>query len=70
MSSVWGPLKLTFEQRCETLARIGYQSMDLPSAAQAPLMKKYGLTPGMMTGTGTSFQNGVIRKDIFAGRMA
>ena len=64
MSSVWGNSKLTFEQRCEALARIGYVSVDLPTAEQAPVMKKYGLTPGMMTGTGTSFQNGLIRREM------
>jgi hydroxypyruvate isomerase len=64
MTQVWTGSKLTFEQRCETLARIGYQSMDLPTADQAMIMKKYGLTPGMMTGTGTSFQNGLIRRDM------
>jgi hydroxypyruvate isomerase len=64
MPQVWGNSKLTFEQRCETLARIGYQSMDLPTPEQALLLKPYGLTPGMMTGTGTSFQNGLIRMDM------
>jgi hydroxypyruvate isomerase len=64
MTQVWTGSKLTFEQRCETLARIGYQSMDLPTADQAMIMKKYGLTPGMMTGTGTSFQNGLIRREM------
>jgi len=64
MSSVWGNSKLTFDQRCETLARIGYVSMDLPTAAEAPQLKKYGLTPGMMTGTGSSFQNGIIRREM------
>jgi hydroxypyruvate isomerase len=64
MSSVWGTTKLTFDERCQTLARIGYQSIDLPTEEQATAMKKYGLTPGMMTGTGTSFQNGIIRKEM------
>jgi hydroxypyruvate isomerase len=64
MASVWGTTKQTFEQRCETLARMGYQAMDLPTPEQAPLLKKYGLSPGMMTGTGTSFQNGLIRKEM------
>src|SRR5689334_1090296 len=64
MASVWGDTKLTFEQRCETLQRIGYQGIDLPTADQAVVMKKYGLTPGMMTGAGTSFQNGLIRKEM------
>jgi hydroxypyruvate isomerase len=64
MTSVWGNSKSSFEERCETLARIGYQSMDLPTPEQALVMKKYGLTPGMMIGTGSSFQNGLIRKEM------
>ena len=27
-------------------------------------MKKFGLAPTMMTGTGTSFQDGLIRKEL------
>lgn len=64
MASVWGSSKLSFEERCETLARIGYRAIDLPTPEQALIMKKYGLTPGMMTGTGTSFRDGMIRKDM------
>jgi hydroxypyruvate isomerase len=63
MSSVWGQSKLTFEQRCEALQKIGYVSVDLPTEQQMPILKKYGLVPGMMTGTGTSFQDGTIRKE-------
>ncbi len=63
MSSVWGQSKLTFEQRCEALQKIGYVSVDLPTEQQIPILKKYGLVPGMMTGTGTSFQDGTIRKE-------
>ncbi len=29
-----------------------------------PILKQYGLTPAMMTGTGTSFQDGLIRKEL------
>jgi hydroxypyruvate isomerase len=47
-----------------TLARIGFKGVDLPSAQQVPILKQYGLAPTMMTGTGTSFQNGLIRKEI------
>jgi len=64
MSSVWTGSNLTFEQRCEALARIGYVSVDLPTEPQVDIMKKYKLVPGMMTGTGTSFQNGMIRKEM------
>jgi hydroxypyruvate isomerase len=64
MGSVWNGSNLTFEQRCQTLARIGYVSMDLPTEQQAGILKKYGLAPGVMVGTGTDFQNGAIRKEM------
>jgi hydroxypyruvate isomerase len=64
MASVWTGSSLTFEQRCEALQRIGFVGVDLPTEQQVPIMKKYGLSPGMMTGTGTSFQNGMIRKEM------
>lgn len=64
MASVWQGTNLSFEERCKTLQRIGFKGMDLPSAQQLPILKQYGLAPGMMTGTGTSFQNGLIRKEI------
>ena len=35
-----------------------------PTAEQVPILKQYGLTPTMMTGTGTSFQDGLIRKEL------
>jgi hydroxypyruvate isomerase len=64
MQSVWGGSSLSFEQRCEALARIGYVSVDLPFEQQIPLLKKYNLVPGIMAGTGTTLQNGVIRKEM------
>jgi hydroxypyruvate isomerase len=64
MSSVWGNSKTSFEDRCKTLARIGFKGVDLPTAQQVPVLKQYGLTPVMMTGTGTSFQNGLIRREL------
>ena len=63
MSSVWGQTKLSPEQQYEALQKIGYVAVDLPNEKQVPVMKKYGLLPAMMTGTGTSFQNGIIRKE-------
>ena len=55
MASVWGTgSTLSFEERCRTLARIGFKGVDLPTADQVPILKKYGLAPAMMTGTGTS----------------
>ena len=64
MSSVWGQSKLTAEQQYEILQKIGYVAVDLPSEKQVSVMKTYNLLPSMMTGTGTSFQNGLIRKEM------
>ena len=64
MSSVWGQTKLPVEQQYATLQKIGYAAVDLANEKQVPVMKTYGLLPSMMTGTGTSFQNGIIRKEM------
>ncbi len=65
MASVWGTdSKIPFEERCKILARIGFKGVDLPTPEQAKIMKQYGLTPAMMTGAGTSFQDGLIRKEL------
>jgi hydroxypyruvate isomerase len=64
MASVWGTSSLSFDDRCKTLARIGFKGVDLPTAQQVPILKQYGLTPALMTGTGTSFQDGLIRKEL------
>jgi hydroxypyruvate isomerase len=65
MASVWGTgSTLPFEERCRILQRIGFKGIDLPTAEQVPIMAKYGLAPAMMTGAGTSFQDGLIRKEL------
>jgi hydroxypyruvate isomerase len=64
MPTVWRGSGLTFEQKCRTLARIGYESMDLTSEAEAVQMKKFGLMPSVMTGSGTGFQDGTIRREL------
>jgi len=64
MASVWGQSKLSFEERCQVLQRLGFKGMDLPTPEQAPMLKQYGLTPAMMTGAGTSFQEGLVRKEL------
>jgi hydroxypyruvate isomerase len=64
MGSVWTGTKLSFEERCQILQRIGFQGVDLPQAQQVPILKQYGLAPTMMTGTGTNFQNGLIRREL------
>jgi len=65
MASVWGSQNnLPFEEKCKILQRIGFKGMDLPTAAQVPVIKQYGLAPAMMTlTTGTSFTDGLIRKE-------
>src|SRR6202167_4670283 len=64
MSSVWTGSTTSFEERCKILARIGFKGVDLPTAQQVPILTQNGWARGMMTGTGTSFQNGLIRKEI------
>ena len=64
MASVWTGSTLSFEDRCKILARIGFKGVDLPTEKQVPILTQNGLTPAMMTGTGTSFQNGLIRKEL------
>jgi hydroxypyruvate isomerase len=64
MNSVWRGLNNSFEDKCKILQQIGFKGIDLPTAQQAPMMKQYGLTPTMMTGTGTTMQNGFMRKEL------
>jgi hydroxypyruvate isomerase len=64
MASVWGNSTPNFEDKCKVLQKIGFKGIDLPTVAQIPIMKQYGLEPTMMTGTGTSMQNGFIRKEM------
>jgi hydroxypyruvate isomerase len=46
------------------LERIGFEGVDLVQAAQVPILRDHGLEPTLMTGTGTSFQNGLIRREM------
>ena len=66
MASVWGTTKYSFEERCQILSKLGFKGVDLPTREQVPTLTKYGLAPAMMTGTGTSFQEGLIRKELHA----
>ena len=56
MASVWTGSTYSFEERCKILARIGFKGVDLPTVQQVPILTQNGLAPGMMTGTGTSFE--------------
>src|SRR5438876_2644402 len=65
MSSVFPQgFTMSFEDRCRALARIGFAGYDLATAQQAPILRDHGLAPSLMTGTGTNFQNGLIRKEL------
>jgi hydroxypyruvate isomerase len=64
MPQVWGDLNLGIEERCEVLAALGFAGMDLPRPEDIPVLKKYNLTPALMVGTGTSFQDGLIRPEL------
>jgi hydroxypyruvate isomerase len=64
MNSVWRGNTNSFEERCKILQRIGFKGIDIPTSQQVPIMKQYGLTPTMMTGTGTTMQNGFMRKEL------
>jgi hydroxypyruvate isomerase len=64
MFQVWGDLGLGIEERCEVLAALGFAGMDLPQPDEIPVLHEYGLTPALMTGTGTSFQDGLIRREL------
>jgi hydroxypyruvate isomerase len=64
MFQVWGDLDLSIEERCEVLAALGFAGMDLPQPGEIPVLRDYGLTPAMMTGTGTTFADGLIRREL------
>jgi len=64
MGSVWGNLQLSIEERCEVLAALGFAAMDLPQPQQIPVLEEYGLAPALMVGTGTTFEDGLIRREL------
>jgi hydroxypyruvate isomerase len=64
MFQVWGDLGLSIEERCQVLAALGFAGMDLPQPDELPVLKEYGLIPALMTGTGTTFENGLIRREL------
>lgn len=63
MNSVWRGVNNSFEERCKILQRIGFKGIDLATPQQIPMMQQHGLSPTMMTGTGTTMQNGFMRKE-------
>src|SRR5688572_31910366 len=41
MASVWGAnSKLSFEERCQILSKIGFKGVDLPTAEQVPIIDR------------------------------
>ena len=64
MNSVWRGVDNSFEDKCRILQRIGFKGIDLPTVQQIPIIKQYGLSPTLMTGTGTTMQNGFMRKEL------
>lgn len=65
MASVWGTNSpFDFKQRCEILQMLGFSAVDLPSPDQISIMADHNLVPALMTGAGTTFQDGLIRKEM------
>lgn len=64
MPSVWRGTDFSFEERCELLSLMGFSGMDLPQPQQVSVLRDYGLAPTLMTGTGTTFENGLIRAEL------
>jgi len=64
MFQVWGDLDISIEERCEILAALGFAGMDLAEPDQLSILEDHGLIPALMTGTGTTFENGLIRREL------
>jgi len=64
MPQVWTGTDFTIEERCEILSLMGFAGMDLPRPNQISVLKDFGLTPTLMIGTGTTFQDGLIRREL------
>ena len=63
MPQVWTGTDFTIEERCKILSLLGFAGMDLPQQSQISILQEFGITPTLMTGTGTNFQDGFIRKE-------
>lgn len=64
MGTVWAGTSFTPRERYEILAMLGFAGVDLPGPNDLPLLQEFNLTPTLMTGTGTSFQDGLVRREI------
>ena len=64
MATVWNGTSFTPRERYEILSMLGFSGVDLPPANDLPLLQEFNLTPTLLTGTGTNFQDGLIRREI------
>ena len=62
----WCYSKIPIEDFAKEGARLGLKSVDLATANEWPVLKKYGLTPTMIGG-GTTIPDGFNRKENHAG---
>jgi hydroxypyruvate isomerase len=62
----WCYAKIPIEDFAKESARLGLRSIDLATANEWPVLKKYGLTPTMIGG-GTTIPDGFNRKENHAG---
>ena len=54
-----------FEEMCRIASELGFEGFDLTGPRDWPILKKYGLTPALVTASvGTTFENGLIRKEL------
>lgn len=59
------PMGTPFEEMCRVTKEMGFDGFDLTGRQQWPTLKKYGLVPSLVTAdVGTTFENGLIRKEL------
>ncbi len=61
--SRWCYSKWSLEELCRNAARLGIQGIDLVGPDDWPTIRKYGLTPSMMTPGGGTIPEGLNRKE-------
>lgn len=64
MGTVWSGTSFTARERYEILYMLGFSGVDLPPPGDLSMLQEFDLTPTLMTGTGTNFQQGLIRREI------
>jgi hydroxypyruvate isomerase len=54
-----------FDEMCRIAAQLGFEGVDLTGPRDWPTLEKHGLIPSLVTASvGTSFENGLIRKEL------